>query len=194
MLLSFLGNRDLYSLLKQANHNKSIIYDCLDNKEYKGKLFKVKDKMRLVADTLTKHGFTYDAQNDTVVICLGFRTDLVETYRIGLCKKYYFFPVEISGYSSKTTLRLSWQYSGSEFLEFFSIDTYELNEPLPILVKKGDKEKIKYLHTKYPGDNVADFGGQEYYRIVLKQGEIISATKWYITLDPLSVDQLNRNH
>lgn len=62
---------NLFSLFKEANR-VSVRYDFTDNKEHREKLFisNSNPEIRQIASVLCNDGFTYNSQNDTIVLFL----------------------------------------------------------------------------------------------------------------------------
>jgi hypothetical protein len=172
---------NLFSLFKEANR-VSVRYDFTDNKEHREKLFisNSNPEIRQIASVLCNDGFTYNSQNDTIVLFLQYSDRFLFPYPSLWGRKYYAAPDIIECYSSMSESHLMMK----EDFKYYTIHYGQACDPIkgkdstiPELIKKGDHKTLSQIYEKYA------IGDEEYHiRIIIKAGAVISAIKWNFLL------------
>lgn len=175
----------LFSLLKEANR-VSVRHDFNNGRAFREELFisNSNTEIRKIAKVLCDDGFTYNSQNDTIVLILQYSDHLLFSYPSVWGRKYYSAPVTIECYSSISESHLMMK---EDFI-YYKIQYSETNDPrngkdniIPELIKRGDNKTLSQIYEKYA---INDIGGEgEYYiRIIIKDGAVNSAEKWVFLL------------
>lgn len=174
VLLHSLGG-DLRGVFKRAD--KICTVYCFDADSFlpQSKAFANVGQLKKVAEELTENGFSYNAQNDTIVLHVQCTDYLVGTYRSPFGKTtYYPLPVSIDAYSAKGECHLKLKDMGYE------ITTPNANPLIP-LIQANDVTAVADLHKKY-GACATGMIPDDYIVVIIQGGKVVSASRWSMLL------------
>lgn len=175
VLLHSLGG-DLRDVFKRAD--KICTVYCFDADSFlpQSKAFANVGQLKRVAEELAAKGFSYDSQNDTLVLHIQCTDYLVGTYRSTFGRtSYYLLPVSIDAYSSIGDCHLMLKDS-----------EYEMANPsadsLVPLIRANDIAAIADLHKKYGIYDALGIIPDDYIVVIIQGGKVVSASRWSILL------------
>lgn len=190
LFFSLFGGEDVISLLNKVS-KECVRYTFKSNdviqvekeRPYKKKVLK------LIARELNKNGFTYNEKKDTVLICLDYADEIVTKAFSFLWFSYYVScPVWIHAYSSMGEIHLSLVLNEGNYVQKTCDDDlyFGKNDPLPGILKEGDIELFLKLYSRFfIQESITPLVcSSDRIRIIIEDGQIISATNWIYYLGP----------
>lgn len=176
IVLLFSCGGDLRGVLKKADKICTVYDFGADTVFSNDKAFASIGQLKRVAEELAAKGFSYDSQNDTLVLHIQCTDYLVGTYRSTFGRtSYYLLPVSIDAYSSIGDCHLMLKDS-----------EYEMANPsadsLVPLIRANDIAAIADLHKKYGIYDALGIIPDDYIVVIIQGGKVVSASRWSILL------------
>lgn len=191
IIFSFFHTRekkDFVWLFKQSD-KACITYDFEHNTTKKHNAFENGCQLERIAKEIQENSFSFNPQNDTVLVCLQFVDDLVFSCKSFFSRKYYAPPTQIDAFSSKGELHLRLIYDTDDSMFRYNacdeFRLYEKTDYMTQLLLNNNIEGFIPFYTEYglSEQDVTHTCSAHHIRIEIKDGRIQSVTDWVFLLD-----------
>lgn len=164
----------LLSMIKAAN-NTCVVYDFEENKIRTRKPAWSDEERRIVLQALNNHGFYFNGEKDTVLICMAYVDFLIHSYQTPFGKGGCQIPINIHAYSSQSDLNLTLG-EGEEY-ELFASHIIGVEDRLPEIIKANDMDAFRAIYDKYHSTALGA-GPDHVLRIEILENKIVSFSEW----------------